>query len=199
MLRRRTLNLATAMLSSRNDYRFAAEHIRQLLLHDRLCDAVSVAAAVCDAADAQDAARGARAALVYARRCNGGSDFYAVALDCWTSDIGAKVSSWNRQRQLLNSFLVKWDPIYLSEHVLFGVVGTANQQGWDDHDLITMPKIQIRPKLSRRPSWISASCIRRAGDHCNHESRVLSAQRGRLAGEWDRLITRLAPHHTTAE
>ena len=152
---RKTLHLTTTMLSRTRNYRSFADHIRLLLLHHRLCDAISIAATIVSIAeDPQTTTLHARAALIHARRSIGSSDFVAAALYCWTFGVGTKISVLSRQVQLLYSFLRKWEPSRLDNKLRS--FAYSKMRSWDDLDTIAVPRVRQRLVPSRRPSWIAA-------------------------------------------
>ena len=156
MMRRRAFNLAMAILKSSHNYRSAADQIKLLLLHDRLSEAISVAAAVYNAAeeslvDKEDA----RAALVHARRCTSAPDFIGATAGSMQGGVGVKVSSSARQIQLLYSFLMKWEASDQAQQRSFLLAGMAdwNRRARDDVDEIVLCRRQCRPCSTRRSSW----------------------------------------------
>ncbi|CAB9505526.1 expressed unknown protein [Seminavis robusta] len=152
-LRKRTLQLSMGMLSASPtmDYRYPSCLISLLLQHSQLHEALVAASELLDSFHSHQQTsfktRRKIAALIYARKCNGGDNFLNVANALWNCDLEATTSDRCAMLQSMFSFLSKWDPRR--------VATISKGRGFKTSDDIfeLMEGSEARTKfLSRRPS-----------------------------------------------
>jgi len=188
--RNRTLQISLSLLSSRNDYRFPAALISQLLSQGRLIEAMSAASSVLQASDMSSSNGSSSmrdrpsAGLVQARRLNPGEDFLALAMTRLgairhhPSDSNGHLA---RLFESVYSFLTRWDPQYL-QTISPKTVSPRRLQD----DTVIVSSIYLKKRMSRRSSWTCTTIIENwmaskgKAEELHHHYSVASGKAARI-------------------